>query len=84
MNIIFSTPWADIESECDTKFPTFDEERATKSLLFSRFQVAARTPVRFLAFTGDASMYNLLVDVPTVTAIDQIDSDVLPFTCALP
>lgn len=84
MNIIFSTPWADIESECDTKYPTYDEERATKSLLFNRFQGAGRTPVRFLTFTGDASMYNLLVDVPTVSSLDQIDSEVLPFTCAVP
>lgn len=82
MKIIFSTPWSAIESECDDKYPTYNEERATKSLLFNRFQGAGRLPVRFLTFTGDASMYNVLVDVPTVTSIDQIDSDVLPFTCA--
>ena len=84
MNIIFSTPWAAVETECDDKYPTYDEERAVKSLLFSRFQGATRTPVRFLTFTGDASMYNLLVDVPTVSALDQIDAEVLPFTCAIP
>ncbi len=84
MNIVFSTPLAAVQAEIDTNYPTYDTERAVKSVLFLRFQVATRTPVRFLTFSGDASMYNLLVDVPTVTAIDQIDGDVLPFTCALP
>ncbi len=84
MNIIFSTPWSAIETECGVKFPTFDEENATKNLLFASFRDAGKTPVRFLGFSGNSSMYNLLVDVPSVTALDQIDTDVLPFTCAVP
>ena len=84
MNIVFSTPMAAVQDEIDEKYPTYDDERAVKSLLFSRFQGASATPVRYLEFTGDASMYNLLIDVPSVNAISEIDTEVLPFTCALP
>lgn len=84
MQIVFSTSLADVQTEIDAKFPTFDDEKAVKSLLFSRFQAASQTPVRFLGFTGDSSMFDLLIDIPSVSAISEIDSDVLPFTCALP
>lgn len=82
MNIIFSTPWSAIESECDTKFPTYNEEDATKNLLFARLRDSSWTPVRFLGFSGDASMYDVLVDVPGASSVDDVDQDVLPFTCA--
>jgi hypothetical protein len=82
MNIIFSTPWAAISAECGTKFPTYSHEDAAKQLLFSRLRDAGRTPVRYLQVSGNDTMYTLLLDVPTVTNIDQVDAEVLPYTCA--
>jgi len=82
MNIIFSTPWSAIATECGAKFPTYTHLEATKQLLFARLRDAHRTPVRYLQVYGDDTMYHLLLDVPTVTDVEQVDAEVLPFTCA--
>lgn len=81
MHITFSTPWSAISAECGTKFPTYSHEDAAKQLLFSRLRDAGRTPVRYLQVSGNDTMYNLLLDVPSVTNVDQVDAEVLPFTC---
>lgn len=80
MNINFATPWSAISAEATSKFPGMDQENATKNVLFSRLRDNNWLPVRYLTFSGDSSMYTLLIDVPTCSNVSEIENDVLPFT----
>ena len=82
MHITFSTPWDAIASECGTKFPTYSNMEATKQLLFARLRGAGVTPVRYLESSGNDTLYTLLLDVPKVDNVDEIDVEMLPFVCS--
>jgi hypothetical protein len=82
MKILFSVDVTDIQADLDGMYPSMGTEQGVKSFLFLKFQQASVTPVRFLVYNQSGNDCDLLVDVPAVNALNEIASDVLPYTAA--
>jgi hypothetical protein len=80
VNINFSAALTTIQSDLDTLFPGMPEEQAVKNLLFGKLRDSQNLPVRYLTYMKSGDDVTMLLDVPHVSNVSEIASDVTPFS----